>query len=37
VTGTYTRPFSPTDHEAVKTANVAMGVVRDGSVTPPAR
>jgi len=37
VTGTYARPFSPSDHEAVKGAHVIMGVVKDGVVTPPAR
>jgi branched-chain amino acid transport system substrate-binding protein len=35
VTGTYTRPFSPTDHEAVKAGRVTMGVVRGGVVLPP--
>ncbi|HVP66270.1 MAG TPA: ABC transporter substrate-binding protein [Anaeromyxobacteraceae bacterium] len=37
VTGTYTKPFSPTDHEAVKAEHVVMGVVKDGVVTPPAK
>jgi branched-chain amino acid transport system substrate-binding protein len=32
VTGTYTKPFSPTDHEAVKEANVMLGMVQDGIV-----
>jgi branched-chain amino acid transport system substrate-binding protein len=36
VTGTYTKPFSATDHEAIKEANVKMGVVKDGVVIPPA-
>ena len=37
VTGTYAKPFSPTDHEAVKAEHVVMGVVKDGIVTPPAK
>jgi len=36
VTGHYAPPFSKTDHEAVKDANVVMGVVKDGRVVPPA-
>ncbi len=36
VTGTYTRPFTRTDHEAVKAEHVVMGVVKAGTVTPPA-
>ncbi|RYZ75856.1 MAG: amino acid ABC transporter substrate-binding protein [Proteobacteria bacterium] len=32
VTGSYTKPFSTTDHEAVKPANTQMGVVKDGRV-----
>lgn len=32
VTGTYAKPFSATDHEAVKDANVRMGMVKDGQV-----
>jgi branched-chain amino acid transport system substrate-binding protein len=32
VTGSYTKPFTATDHEAVKEANVRMGVVQDGNV-----
>lgn len=31
-TGTYTKPYSATDHEAVKPANTQMGVVKDGRV-----
>jgi len=37
VTGRYAKPFSPTDHEAVKQANVMMGVVKSGVVTPPLK
>jgi len=37
VTGTYTKPFSPSDHEAVKAGNVMMGVVKGGVVTPPQK
>ncbi|HTP49948.1 MAG TPA: ABC transporter substrate-binding protein [Anaeromyxobacteraceae bacterium] len=37
VTGRYVKPFSPTDHEAVKQANVMMGVVKGGMVTPPQK
>lgn len=33
VTGTYAKPFSATDHEAVKEANVMLGMVKDGIVT----
>jgi branched-chain amino acid transport system substrate-binding protein len=33
-TGTYAKPFSTTDHEAVKESNMKMGVVKDGIVTP---
>jgi branched-chain amino acid transport system substrate-binding protein len=36
VTGTYTKPFSTTDHEAVKEANVRMGVIKDGAVVEAA-
>lgn len=32
ITGTYTKPFSPTDHEAVKEAHVMLGMVKDGMV-----
>jgi branched-chain amino acid transport system substrate-binding protein len=32
ITGTYTKPFSTTDHEAVKEANVMLGMVKDGIV-----
>jgi branched-chain amino acid transport system substrate-binding protein len=32
VTGLYTQPFSAKDHEAIKEANVQMGVVKDGLV-----
>ncbi|MBC7464738.1 MAG: ABC transporter substrate-binding protein [Bdellovibrio sp.] len=32
VTATYTKPFSTTDHVAVKEANVRMGVIQDGIV-----
>lgn len=32
VTGTYTKPFSPTDHEATKEANVMLGMVQDGKI-----
>ncbi len=34
ITGTYGRPFSPTDHEAVTEQVVKMGVVSDGTVVP---
>ena len=36
ITGHYDRPFSAKDHEAVKEANVVMGVVKDGKVVPPS-
>jgi branched-chain amino acid transport system substrate-binding protein len=32
VTGVYTQPFSSKDHEAIREANVQMGVVKDGLV-----
>jgi branched-chain amino acid transport system substrate-binding protein len=32
VTGTYTKPYSATDHEAVKEANVMLGMVQDGKI-----
>lgn len=32
ITGTYTKPFSATDHEAVKEAHVMLGMVKDGNV-----
>lgn len=32
LTGTYTKPFSTTDHEAVKEANVMLGMVQDGKI-----
>ncbi|QDK37697.1 ABC transporter substrate-binding protein [Bdellovibrio sp. NC01] len=32
VTGTYAKPFSTTDHEAVKETNVMLGEVKDGIV-----
>lgn len=32
VTGTYAKPFSKTDHEAVKEANVMLGMVQDGKI-----
>lgn len=32
VTGNYTKPFSKTDHEGIKSANVQMGLVKDGAV-----
>lgn len=32
VTGAYNKPFSTTDHEAVKEANVRMGMIKDGQV-----
>lgn len=32
VTGTYAKPFSTTDHEAVKESNVMLGEVKDGIV-----
>ncbi|BDG09154.1 ABC transporter substrate-binding protein [Anaeromyxobacter paludicola] len=35
VTGHYAPPFTPQDHEAVKEANVVMGVVKGGKVVPP--
>ncbi len=31
-TGTYSKPFSKTDHEAIKAANVQMAVVKEGAV-----
>lgn len=34
ITGTYTKPFSVSDHEAVKEANVMLGMVQDGNVVP---
>ena len=37
ITGHYAPPFSKTDHEAVKEANVVMGVVKDGKVVPPSK
>jgi branched-chain amino acid transport system substrate-binding protein len=36
ITGTYQRPFTPTNHEAVTEAVVKMGVVVDGTVVPQA-
>ncbi len=36
ITGTYQRPFTPTNHEAVTEAVVKMGVVVDGTVVPAA-
>jgi branched-chain amino acid transport system substrate-binding protein len=36
VTGSYTKPFSKTDHEAVKEANVMLGMVKDGIVVDSA-
>ncbi|MEA9355652.1 ABC transporter substrate-binding protein [Bacteriovorax sp. PP10] len=32
LTGTYTKPFSSTDHEAIKEANVMLGMVQDGKI-----
>ncbi|QDK46549.1 amino acid ABC transporter substrate-binding protein [Bdellovibrio sp. ZAP7] len=32
ITGSYTKPFSSSDHEAVKEANVMLGMVKDGIV-----
>lgn len=32
ITGSYTKPFSATDHEAIKEANVMLGMVKDGTV-----
>ena len=32
LTGTYTKPYSSTDHEAVKEANVLLGMVQDGKI-----
>lgn len=32
ITGTYNKPFSATDHEAIKEANVMLGMVKDGNV-----
>lgn len=32
ITSTYTKPFSATDHEAIKEANVMLGMVQDGAV-----
>jgi branched-chain amino acid transport system substrate-binding protein len=37
ITGSYTTPYSPTDHEAIKEANMKMGVVVDRMVIPVAR
>ncbi len=34
VTGSYSKPFSSTDHEAVKESNVVMGMIKDGGVVP---
>ncbi len=36
ITGSYTKPFSKTDHEAVKEANVMLGMVKDGIVVESA-
>src|SRR5271169_4892561 len=36
ITGTYKRPFTPTDHEAVTEVVVKMGVVLNGTVVPEA-
>jgi branched-chain amino acid transport system substrate-binding protein len=32
LTGTYTKPFSTTDHEAIKEINVMLGMVQDGKI-----
>lgn len=32
LTGTYNKPYSSTDHEAVKEANVLLGMVQDGKI-----
>jgi branched-chain amino acid transport system substrate-binding protein len=32
VTGSYTKPFSKTDHEGIKSENTQMGFVKDGAV-----
>ncbi len=32
VTGSYTKPFSTTDHEAIKESNVVLGMVENGAV-----
>jgi len=32
LTGNYTKPFSSTDHEAIKEANVTLGMVQDGKI-----
>jgi branched-chain amino acid transport system substrate-binding protein len=32
LTGTYTKPFSSTDHEAIKEENVLLGMVQDGKI-----
>jgi branched-chain amino acid transport system substrate-binding protein len=37
ITGSYTKPFTKTDHEAIKDDNVVMGIVKDGKVVPPAK
>ena len=37
VTGTYTKPFSTTNHEAVSADQMKMGVVKDGTVVPTAK
>jgi branched-chain amino acid transport system substrate-binding protein len=36
ITGSYSKPFSATDHEAVELGSVKMGTVKDGIVTLPA-
>ncbi len=35
VIATFSQPFSATDHEAIHSANVVMGVVQGGQVQPP--
>ena len=32
ITGTYTQPFSTTNHEAIKEENVMLGMVQDGKI-----
>lgn len=32
LTGNYTKPFSSTDHEAIKESNVSLGMVQDGKI-----
>lgn len=36
ITGSYARPFTPTNHEAVTEEQVKMGVISDGAIVPIA-